>query len=446
MKETVYFASRSGAKLDSSVYSGGGTDDTIALQALLDKALEHGRAHIILDGAARITTSLRIHSNTTLECPDKSCGIFLSDRANRCILRNADWDMKEIRNENITLLGGTYHQNAPGQVHHVSDEEARDAHLCSAWVMGMEFYGVRHFLARDVTIRNQRTFAALFANWEHVQMQNIHIDLPAHQDYQNQDGLHFWGPGRFLTLRDIRGRSGDDFIALAPDENDLVSDITDVLIDGVQLDGADQGIRLLSRGEGLLDRVIIRNVTGTYKSYGFFINPWFEGSGGHYGNIVLDTVDLRALKNNYDYQPPLLFSLGGNIESMTLRNIYHHRPRDNRRLICVGGSYNLNAPESEDQPTHVDRLVLDGIYVDEQDEASIQEAYVRVRSRVEQLVVRNVCLRRAAGLPKRGALVRTEMGGTVGELILENITAHGLETLVDAKDADIGTITCRNGD
>ena len=122
----------------------------------------------------------------------------------------------------------------------------------------------------------------------------MQIDLPNQRDCENQDGLHFWGPGRFLTLQNIHGRSGDDFIALAPDEHDRVSSITDVLIDGVMLDHADQGIRPLSREKGRLDRVTIRNVTGTYRSFGFYINPWFPGPcGGNFGDIRIENVDLR---------------------------------------------------------------------------------------------------------------------------------------------------------
>ena len=99
--------------------------------------------------------------------------------------------------------------------------------------IGLRFHGIENLVVRDLHIRNQRTFATLISNFRQVHMENIMIELPDKMYAQNQDGLHFWGPGRFLTLRDISGRVGDDFIALAPDENDGVSNITDVLIDGV---------------------------------------------------------------------------------------------------------------------------------------------------------------------------------------------------------------------
>jgi len=436
---TKMYASQFGATLDSNVYTGGGTDDTDALQAILDQAHRLGRLHLVLDGAAKISRTLKVHSNTTIECPDKSCGLFLADGANCSVIRNADVDMETIQNRNITLLGGVYNNNSPGQVHH-RDAPAEE-HLISTWVFAMEFYGVENMIMRDVTIANPRTFAMLMANWKYVTMDNIHIDRRERVDFQNQDGLHFWGPGRFLTIRDIRGNSGDDFIALAPDEHDRKSSIEDVLIQGVQLDDADQGIRLLVCGEGKLDRVIIRDVTGTYRSYGFIVNPWSEGEGirryGHYGNIVFDTIDLRPMKNNYSYSQPFLFKLGGNIESVTFKNIYQHTPEFNHKMFILGGSFTGDQPETSEMPTHISRIIVDGLYIDERCEQGIPDSYFLVRSKVDLLSIKDVILRRAEGLPGTGVLVRVESGGSVGELRMKDMSVTGLDTLIDAKPGDI---------
>ena len=106
------------AMLDSNVLTGGGTDDTAALQALLDQAEESGGLRLIMDGAA-LVTGLRVYPNTTIECLDTSCGFFLRDGSNDAILKNAHWDLEEIRDNNITLIGGTYNHNCRGQQHDV---------------------------------------------------------------------------------------------------------------------------------------------------------------------------------------------------------------------------------------------------------------------------------------------------------------------------------------
>ena len=439
----ILYASQHGAALNSDVYAGGGTDDTQALQAILDMALTQGRVHLVLDGAARISQSLKIHSNTTIECPDRSCGLFLSDGSNCSLLTNADWDLQTIRNRNITLIGGVYNHNSPGQMHH--REEEPEMHIVSNLVFAMEFYGVEHFIMRDVTIANQRTWAMVMANWKYVNMDNIYIDRREREDHQNQDGLHFWGPGRFLTIRDIRGNAGDDFIALAPDEHDFKSSIEDVLIQGVQLEDVDQGIRLLVRGDGKLDRVVIRDVTGTYRSYGFYISPWFTGDGGHYGNIVFDHVDVRPMKNNYEYTPPFLFKIAGNIENLTLKNIYQHTPEYNHQLFYIGGHYVRNLPETDEHPNKINRLIIDGLYIDERDPNGVPDSYFQLRSDVGFLSISNVNLQRSQDIPRKGSLIRV-ISGTIKELRLLNVTTTGLEKLMDAKPEEIKSMKIYNVD
>jgi hypothetical protein len=317
-----------------------------------------------MDGAS-LVRGLTIYSNTVIECLNSSCGFFLAPQSNQAVIKNANQNHSGERKDkkHFTPWWNVY-QNCKDQVHHVIENGKE------RWVFAMEFYGVENFTMRDVTIRNQRTFAMLMSNWYRVNMENISIDLPDRKDEENQDGLHFWGPGQFLTIRNIQGTSGDDFLALAPDENDGVSDITDVLIDGVFLNDADQGIRLLSARKGRLDRVIIKNITGTYKSFGFYVDPWFEESSGNFGSIVFDTINLRQSTPNYTYTPPFLFRIGGKIESLILRNISHHNPFDNRSVVDIGW------PEPRKvEPTYIRSLIIDGLHIYESDTKAADASY-----------------------------------------------------------------------
>ena len=194
----IVIASQAGAKLDSHVETGGGTEDTAALQAVLDKAIEWGSLHLIMDGAA-LTAGLRVHANTTIECLNPSCGFFHKANTNQPVLSNANPRyVGERIDKNITLLGGTYNNNCRDQVHHYDVDEAARATTpeCfgkTRWNITLEFLGVENFTMRDVTIRDQRTFAMLMANFYRVTCENIYIDLPNGTDAQNQDGLHFLG-------------------------------------------------------------------------------------------------------------------------------------------------------------------------------------------------------------------------------------------------------------
>lgn len=75
------------AALDSNVHSGGGTDVTQALQAVLDQARDGDGVHLIMDGAA-LVTHLKVHSNTTIECLNRDCGFYQKDGSDDAIVTN----------------------------------------------------------------------------------------------------------------------------------------------------------------------------------------------------------------------------------------------------------------------------------------------------------------------------------------------------------------------
>jgi len=137
------------AVLDSNVYTGGGTDDTAALQAALDQATVCGGVHLIMDGAA-LVSGLRVYSNTTIECLSRDCGFYQMDNSNQAIITNYNWDLYEIKTRNVVLQGGTYNQNCLHQVHDLPPEETLDPRetqkvLLSGgqhWIFGLEFYGI----------------------------------------------------------------------------------------------------------------------------------------------------------------------------------------------------------------------------------------------------------------------------------------------------------------
>ena len=233
---------------------------------------------------------------------------------------------------------------------------------------------------------------------------------------------------------------------MAPDENDLVSDITDVLIDGVTLNAADQGIRLLSRGTGRLDRVVIRNVTGTYRSFGFYIEPWFNKTGGNYGSILFDTVDLRPLEPNYTYRPAVLFSVGGTIENLILRNISSHQSTDARTLFDFGAASCMQGlGEKGDIPNmDIKSVLIDGLRIYEDSEKSSEASYIQIRGPVGSMVVRDVEILRSDKVPVGGALITTDGDASVGRLVVEDVLAERLQRIVSHKAGTIKNLYLRH--
>lgn len=448
MKNIIY-ASECGAKLNSNVYTGGGDDDTAAIQIILDKAPELGSLHLIIDGAA-LVSGLKVHSNTTIECKNQSHGFFLKDYSNCPILINANPDKDKICDKNITILGGTYNENNLNQdgERHKNDTYLQEVfHDCKGsgvpkMVMTIQLIGVENILIRDVILKDHRRWAFLCCNFKNVTMENVMIDLEHHLPNQNQDGLHFWGPGQYLTLKNIQGRTGDDFIALAPDEGDLESSITDVLIDGVVLHEADQGIRLLSRENGLLDRVFIKNVTGTYKSFGFYVNCWFKGAGGNFGSIVFENINLRPLESNYiEILDPFLFQIGGKMKHLVLRNI-NVDECDNRNILKFGYPFYNNRERDESDGmrkefSSVKSVIIDGLHIEEKYANELTLPAINITNPIEELVIRDCEFIRHKNSDNGGCFIELDKEAEIENLTINNVTLRNVEKYIDIKGGKI---------
>ena len=403
----IIIASEAGAKLDSDVTKGGGTDDTALIQGILDRAPKLGSLKLVVDGAI-LVKGLKIHSNTTIECLTSDCGFFLADHSDQPIIINADPSRTERKNHNIAFVGGTYNGNSANQTHITLETKLPPGRN---WTHAFALYGVEQVTLRDVTIKDMCTFAVHFSNWRRVTCENVFIHL-SQTPVPLQCGIQFQGPGQFLSMRNIHGNAGDDIIALNADgynsdwdkkgefslnnflgPNVGFGPITDVDIEGVFIDGGHNGIRIHSR-VSRVDRVSIRNVQGTFTKYGFFMGPAWR-PGGNLGNITFENIDLRPLEP--DFGPlPFVFQIQGNIEQLTLRNIHSHLPVDSRPVVWVQPSSDIGV------------LRVDGMSLYQKDPRSAKTPAIQVDGHIDLLSVNNVTLSRPAEMPIEGSLVRTD--------------------------------------
>jgi hypothetical protein len=107
----IIIASEAGAKLDSDVTKGGGTEDTALIQSILDRAPKLGSLKLVVDGAI-LVKGLKVHSSTTIECLNRACGFYLADNSNRPLIANATPQPEGRADRNLSFLGGTYNGNA----------------------------------------------------------------------------------------------------------------------------------------------------------------------------------------------------------------------------------------------------------------------------------------------------------------------------------------------
>ena len=427
------------ARLDSNVYYGGGTDDTNALQAVLDEASEECGIHLILDGAALIR-GLKVHSNTTVECLTRDCGFFLMPHCSCPMIRCGDLHKPEFQVQNITLLGGTYNQDCRNQDYATADFDTYEPgpfpyesvvyNDHGPYVL--DLYGVRHLRIDGVTIRNFKAYAVCIDRFENVTIENTWLELDD-PGIPNQDGFHFFGPGRFLTIRNVGGKCSDDFMNIGSDERDRVSSITDVLIDGVFLDHATQGIRLLARYGGSVERVTVRNVSGIYRNFGFYICPWYmDHHSGKIADLLFENINLTAEEYDYDYRDRMLFCVAGIVENLTIQNVRHSALHDKRTLLELGMPF-FNWDFSQQYLDLTRRQKLSGITLKdvtilEDDSHPSDTDYIVVYSNVHSLILKDITILKDQQT-HNGCLVKFKEEGSVNTLIAQQIFTKGLDIL-----------------
>ena len=443
--------------LDSNVYTGGGTDVTAELQAVLDLALDGG-VHLVMDGAA-LVRGLKVHSNTVIECPNSSCGFFMADHSDKPLFVNDAWSIDpEMRDKDISFIGGTYNHNCTKQAHDVPNsfhpwpsggklcEEYDESHF----VYMMEFYGVENFKISGVSFRNQRTFTLTVANFKNVIVEDSNIAMADHVHPSNQDGFHFFGPGQFLTLRNLRGCTGDDFINIGPDEIDGVSSITDILLDGIYFDNTCQGIRMLSRGTGMLDRLTVKNVTGSFRTFGFSINPFFHGETfGKYGDLYFENIDLRQIEATYNYTPLTFFQVGGDFHCITMKNIRFHQPVRNSLMFDIGCPFFYRpSRETDGEIDHgddyfdrewmpeivrprIENFIIDGLTVTSDEKFDGAHVF-ELRYNVDNFVAKNIQLFRSESSKPTVEFISMQKEAAVKNMIVEDIFAEKISCVLNA--------------
>lgn len=240
-------------QMDTTIVNDFSHDVTDDLQALLDGS---NRDIYLPGGTYKISRPLRIHSNTRLSlAPDAT--IRLADGVMSIMLTCATHNPHGFTDcanvpvtSNITIRGGCW--------------DANNMHVPQPHPMGTTFLlaSLRNALIEDLIIKDPLGFSITLSA-EYFTVQNIYFDHNMHQP--NMDGVHVLSPSRFGHIRNIKGPTNDDMVALNAGDVGLVGDITDISVDGLYAENCYTGVRLLSAFGSKLERVSISNVFGSFR-------------------------------------------------------------------------------------------------------------------------------------------------------------------------------------
>ncbi len=298
-------------------------DDTAEVQALLDK-----RGYVFLDaGTYLITKPLIIYDNTHLQLAPNTV-MLLADNANCAIIENEALNEKGARrNTNIRIEGGIWNGNNENQVRRSRESRFQLTEYEDDYYYGifMRFVGVKDFHIGNLTVKDPESYAMLICAADNFTVESINFDYNLLRS--NMDGIHIQGPSKFGFVRNIKGTTNDDLVALNCDDTYACEitrgNIENVLVDGLFSENGYTAVRLLSSGSQMKN-IAVKNIFGTYRYYGVSfthhsIHPgepiWFE-------NISLENIFAAKPENDTSDNPIIWFEEGVRGRNIIINNVF----------------------------------------------------------------------------------------------------------------------------
>jgi len=278
------------------LHGDGVTDDTAAIQALLDT----GASCVYLPPPARsylISMPLVIGSGQELKL-DRFTVIRLAPKSDRPMIENRGYRTGSDRD--IALTGGIWDMDNVNQSPNAMQVPALRAKKPKQhdpeWFLGMamRFANVEGMTVKGVTIRNPTTYGMAFGKMSYFVIDDISFDYKKWNPIPlNMDGVHLDGFCHHGKISNLRGTCFDDLVALNANDgicSPAEGPISDIDIDGLYADFCHSAVRMLSAGADL-KRVTVRNVHGNFYTYCIGLTHYFsEKPRGRFDDIVISDV------------------------------------------------------------------------------------------------------------------------------------------------------------
>ncbi len=334
---TVNALASSFMTLNSNIDSGGGTDITTVLNSTL-AGLPSG-VTLFLDGYGLVSGTIKVPENVTFKGTGVSTsGLFLATHSDCLGIQNTNLSGAVVTAATGGFGNFTFNQN--GQNQHKF--EANDTN--NMWVIGCWIGGVSSFTLYPMVMRNAKTFAFLFSNFNGITCTG---ELKALWDnalengstVNNWDAIHFYGPANNFTLGSLWGNGDDNQIALNTDEGSFIyatapgafgrarfpvtsGNTTNFNIQSVWFELPSSSIRIYNQNDGTnygpsgVDNITIANVRGDV----FFpsANPpaWVLA-----GNVTIGTVTINGWYLGGGSDIDLNNGAGTQVAAVVLNNI-----------------------------------------------------------------------------------------------------------------------------
>lgn len=294
--------------LDCNPTTRTGTDNTAALQAVLDTDSDAAPVMLVIDGHALISNSLVGKRIRGISKEDS--WIHLAAGVSKPMIRGpCRYLFDGSRDAGIILRDITLDGNGTNQ----DLQEAGTSHVAML-TMGTFFTHVNAPRFSNIHFVEVKCFNLLLGDYINGHyIKGITAENGATSIFQ--DRVHVWGPGTGTAVcTDVEGTGGDDTVGYNLDEaldtftteeneeyGSTAGAVLDpVIIRGIRLNGSNAGVRLLSL-HARFENVTVEDVSGEVGLYAVHMGYTWAGKGytSNFG-----TVRLRNISHTVRAEPP----------------------------------------------------------------------------------------------------------------------------------------------
>jgi hypothetical protein len=206
----------------------------------------------------------------------------------------------------------------------------------------MRFNHVTDLILKSITLKDPECFGMQLGNLYRFTIEDITFDYNLIK--LNMDGVHLHGNCRHGVIRNLKGATNDDLLALNADDGWMFEmsrgPIEDIAVDGIFAEHGYTAVRLLSAGSKI-SRVRLSNIYGSYRYYGvsFTHHDVHPGEDSVFDGIVIDGLfctKSRGKRNEGSFEygvDPAAFPLvwmapGTRVKSLHMNNIMRNEGKD----------------------------------------------------------------------------------------------------------------------
>ena len=348
------------------LYGDGIHDDTLALQALLDR-----RGIIMLDkpGNYLVSRTLIIHSDTRFILSPGAK--LLAAPMSKCALIENEHFAGGGRDQNIEIIGGIWDGNCDNMgldaVYEAIHRE--DQPYSPSLFKGklIRFARVDRIVLEKMVVRDPVSYGIQIADVMGFVVRDMFFDYNCH--FGTTDGVHINGPAYNGVIENLCGTTNDDMVSLTTiDETHAevtVGEIVNVDIRNISATNGYSGVRLLSAGNFDIRCVRINGVYGEYRHNAVLISHhntrpntkiWFD-------DIVIEHIHctkcprelpedgFRYWDKHNNRLPIVWIETGIEAGNITLRDITRHEKHNTQGYLV-----------QIDKGARIERLVMENIH------------------------------------------------------------------------------------